>query len=218
VSEQLLLVAPCSHEAAKYAVEHWHYSGTLPVPPRVTLGVWERGRYIGAVVYSRGTAPAIGTPWGLTQSECCELTRVALTEHEQPVTAVVAASLRWLHEHNPGLRLVVSFADPYESHHGGIYQAGNWVYTGQSAPTQMYVERATGKRWHSRQVSSSGVRTQFGEARRVVTHAECDVIKLPGKHRYLYPLDKAMRRQLQRMGVAQPYPAPSEPALQSQGG
>jgi hypothetical protein len=201
-----LLVAPCTHAAAEYAVKHWHYSASLPVPPRVTLGVWEHERYIGAVIYSRGTAPAIGTPWGLTQAECCELTRVALDKHEATVSSIVAASMRWLKEHNPGLRLVISFADPAESHHGGIYQAGNWIYTGQSAPTQMYVERATGKRWHSRQVSANGVRTQFGTARRVVSHAECDPIKLPGKHRYVYPLDRAMRRQLTRMGVHSAYP------------
>ena len=34
----------------------------LPVPPHVKFGVWEHGKFIGVVIYSRGTAPHIGAP------------------------------------------------------------------------------------------------------------------------------------------------------------
>jgi len=37
----------CSHAAAKYAVEHWHYSKTMPVSKRVNIGVWEGEKFIG---------------------------------------------------------------------------------------------------------------------------------------------------------------------------
>jgi hypothetical protein len=31
----------CSYEAAKYAVEHWHYSKTMPAGKTVKIGAWE---------------------------------------------------------------------------------------------------------------------------------------------------------------------------------
>ena len=44
----------CSHEAAKYAVEHWHYSGRIPPSKLAKVGVWEDGQFIGAIVYGVG--------------------------------------------------------------------------------------------------------------------------------------------------------------------
>jgi hypothetical protein len=53
-------------------------------------------------------------------------------------------------------------------------------------------------------VSKTGVKIQYGRARRVPKLSDCEKIELPGKHRYLYPLDKRMRRQL--TPLAKPYP------------
>jgi len=38
----------CSYQAAKYAVENWHYSKCMPVGKLVKIGVWEDKKYIGA--------------------------------------------------------------------------------------------------------------------------------------------------------------------------
>ena len=37
----------CSYEAAKYAVEHWHYSKRMPKSKLAKIGVWEDGEFIG---------------------------------------------------------------------------------------------------------------------------------------------------------------------------
>src|SRR6185312_4060305 len=84
----------CSHAAAKYAVEHWHYSRSLPTPPLVKIGAWEDGAYIGAVIYGRGGNNHLGAPYGLGVTELCELTRIALTAHRTPVSRIAALSLR----------------------------------------------------------------------------------------------------------------------------
>ena len=47
----------CSYEAAKYAVEHWHYSHSLPIGKLVKIGVWEDDQFIGAVVFGYGANP-----------------------------------------------------------------------------------------------------------------------------------------------------------------
>ena len=67
----------CSHAAAKYAVQHWHYSQSLPTPPLVRIGVWEDERFIGCVLFSRGANNNIGKTYGLGSTEVAELTRIA---------------------------------------------------------------------------------------------------------------------------------------------
>ena len=119
----------CSHKASKYAVERWHYSKTLPVPPLVKIGVWENSKFIGVVIFSRGASCNLLKPYGLKQTEGCELTRVALNRHKTPVTRIIKIAVLFLKKSSKNLRLIVSFADPKYGHHGGIYQGGNWIYS-----------------------------------------------------------------------------------------
>jgi hypothetical protein len=193
----------CSHEAAKYAVEHWHYSKTLPTPPLVRVGVWEASRFIGVVLFGRGANNNIGKPYKLEATEVCELVRVALDKHEAPVSRIVAIAVRMI-RNKQALRLCVSYADPSEGHHGGIYQAGNWIYAGKTTPDRFYVTHS-GKRVHSRMVCESGFKSVYGARRRVLTPQECRSKHVTaGKHRYLMPLDAEMRDKVALL--AKPYP------------
>jgi len=203
-SKPTLKVDWCTHEAAKYAVENWHYSKRLPMLPLVKIGAWEDGKYIGCVLFSRGANQNIGSPYGLTQTECCELVRVALREHQTPVTRVVAIALRFLRKNAPGIRLVVSYADPSEGHHGGIYQGGSWTYVGRSGESTQYLHEG---RWkHSREVTYGA----FGQGKRKSdpsgAHKWRDLPsrKMPGKHTYLMPLDSDMRDRI--TPLSKPYP------------
>lgn len=191
-----------SHEAAKFSVENWHYSKTLPVPPLVKIGVWEDSVFIGCLIFSRGANPDLLKPYGLKQTEGCELTRVALNNHKTPVSKIMAIAIKMLKKQSSKLRLLVSFADASKGHHGGIYQATNWIYCGTSSPSVEYWK--DGKRWHPRQLSETGFKTQFGVKRKVPKPSECKKIKVPGKHRYLMPLDDEMREKLK--SLAKPYP------------
>lgn len=190
-----------THEAAKYAVEHWHYSRVLPAGKTVRVGVWEDGKYIGVVIFSRGAVSQLGTQWGFNQTECCELTRVALNKHQTPVSQIVAHALRYLKETNPDMRLVVSFADTAQGHHGGIYQAGNWIYSGSTGATTEFI--VFGKQMHLRSIHAKGWKQTIGWVRE---HVDPNAVwvKTPGKHRYLMPLDKQARRRI--MKYAQPFP------------
>lgn len=193
----------CSHEAARYACERWHYSRVMPAGKMVRVGVWEDSAFIGCVLFSRGANNHLGSPYRLEQTAICELTRVALTAHVTPVSRILSISVRFLRTHCPGIRLLVSFADPYRGHHGGIYQAGNWLYLGQSSEKDDYVDR-TGKRWHSRQVSESGYVKQFGSMSKGARKDQVTAVRVPGKHRYLLPFDPALRAVLDPL--RQPYP------------
>ena len=188
----------CTHEAARHAVEHWHYSKRMPMPPFVMVGAWESGAFIGCILFSRGANANLGAPYGLTMTECAELVRVALTKHAAPVTRIVAIALKFLRNNSPGLRLLVSYADPSEGHHGGIYQGGGWVYSGRSSDSKQYKHEG---RWkHSREVTSGA----FGGSRAVANYQSLPTRVAPGKHRYLMPLDDEMRARV--APLAKPYP------------
>jgi hypothetical protein len=215
----------CSHAAAKYAVEHWHYSKCLPHQKLVKLGVWENALFVGALIFGDGANQNIMTPYGLTYNEGCELVRIALTRHTTPVSRIIRVALHLLYNFLPRLRLVVSFADPAHGHVGAIYQASNWLYTGKTSASDEYIVH--GKRFQGRALRSTrsthGLRAIPAKnvvewAQKVLDPQAC-VVKGTSKHRYLYPLDAAMRAQI--LPLAKPYPkravstAASAPVLQA---
>ena len=181
----------CSHKAAKYAVEHWHYSKSLPSGKVVKFGVWENDKFIGAVLFSWGANRNIGKPYNVTQMEVCELTRVALDMHSSTVSQIVSISMRNLKKQSPGVRLIVSYADPEQSHVGIVYQAMNWFYDGKSKPQAAVI--VGGKVMHKKTAQG-----RYGTIKGLVSSG------VTFKHKYLYPLDKAMRRQIEPL--AKPYP------------
>lgn len=200
-----LLVAPCDHKAAKHAVTNWHYSKTMPVGKVVMYGAWEDDKFIGCVLFAWGSNPKLGRQFNLQMTECVELVRVALREHTSPVTQIVAKAIQLLRLSNPGLRLLVSFADPFRNHHGGIYQAGNWIYLGSTKPAK-FPMMPDGTILHRR--AFTGQQFGGGNKSRASIPKQAKTIIMPGKHRYVYPLDKQMRRKLEKQ--AQQYPPADE--------
>jgi len=200
----------CSYKAAKYACEHWHYSGCVPNQKTVKVGVWEDSKFIGCVLYGDGANGGMFKPYGLISTQGCELVRVALTDHRTPVSKIVAVSLKFLSQHCPGILLVASFADPEQGHNGGIYQAGNWLYAGMTDPADEYI--VNGRRMHGRALRSTRSTHRFKNtsARNIEEWArkvlDPNIKKIQGssKHRYLYPLTKEMRAKIEPL--AKPYP------------
>lgn len=196
----------CTYQAAKYAVEHWHYSRSLPASKKVKIGVWEDGEFVGVVIYAWGANQHQGKAFGLDMSQTVELCRVALGKHETPVSRIVAISLKMLKRQCPGLRLVVSYADVDQNHHGGIYAAGNWVYLGMTEAnggTPKY--RIHGRVVHGRSVHSAyGKGSQNVQWLREHVDPNAEAVYTKGKHKYLFPLDEAMRKQI--AALAKPYP------------
>lgn len=183
-----------THEAAKYACERWHYSGCIPKSKLAKFGVWEKGEFKGAIIYGVGATSALVKAYGLAPSQGCELVRIALKSHNAPVSRIIAISLKMLKSSFPGLRLVVSFADPDQGHHGGVYQASGWVFSGNSQSSDEYIYK--GKRWQGR-----SFRNNYKGMER---HPDVQIVKGSSKHRYLMPLDNAMRDQI--APLARPYP------------
>jgi len=181
--------------AARFAVERWHYSRTLPTGKLVRIGVWEDDTFRGVVVFGSGSGMGLmrlSKRYGISNLECCELVRVALRSHKTPVSRIVAIAIKMLRVACPGIRLILSFADPSRGHHGGIYQAGNWVYTGLGFGTKVYRTKS-GKEVLSRTVTGSGFAKIYGgKVARVYKIADVTYLGERPKHRYLFPIDRSL--------------------------
>lgn len=178
----------------------------MPHSKLVKIGVWENDRFIGVVIFGSGARDYSKT-YGLKWFEICELVRVALREHQSPVTQIMSIALRMLKKQSPKLRLVISFADRQKDHVGKIYQAGNWIYTGASTPAIEYIFR--GRRWHGRALRSSLNRLNIqveGNTLKKAKSLDPTAREVWGssKFRYLMPLDDEMRDQI--TVLKKPYP------------
>lgn len=182
----------CSYDAAKYAVKHWHYSEKMPAGKLVRFGVWEDSEFKGVVIFGQSAAPQRGQPYGMKPLDVCELLRVALKEHESEVTKIIKVAISKLIKFCPKIKLIVSYADPEQGHHGGIYQGGNWVFVGMSQP------KWTINGIHNRAFDGSltKAKKRFGDNVKIERHLE--------KYKYLYPISKEYRKQL--MNISKPYP------------
>lgn len=205
-----LYLEECSYQAAKYAVEHWHYSGNMVHSSIASFGVWESGRFIGTIVYGVSANQHLFKKFAIEDLDGCELMRVAFQSHALPVSQSIAVSLKLLKRMHPRLRLVGSFADTARSHLGGIYKAGNWFYLGTTSPSDEYV--VGGRQYHGKglravrktsAISSDGFKNVM-EWAAFAFQTEVKVIAGSVKHRYFYPLDPAMRAQISPL--RKPYP------------
>ena len=203
ISKTELKIDWATHEAAKYACLNWHYSKCLPVGKLVKIGAWENNKFIGVVIFGRGANKSLGEPYKLDQTECCELVRIALTNHKTPVSRIISIAFKLLKNIHKQLKLVISFADSEQNHHGGIYQATNWVYVGKTNSADEYLYK--GKRWHGR-----AFRKSFGSHLNYINKG-LEIVQGSQKHRYLMPLDDNMRKQVQQL--AKPYPKRMKQAM-----
>lgn len=168
----------------------------MPVGKLVKCGVWEKGNYIGVIIYGMGANKDLLKPFDLTQSQGCELVRIALNRHENSVSRMISISLKMIKKFCPGIKLIVSFADKEQGHYGGIYQATNWIYTGVTNSADEYLYKS--KRWHGR-----AFRKSFGSHKKFIGKG-LKIVKGSQKHRYLMPLTEDLRKRI--LPMSKPYP------------
>lgn len=183
----------CSHEAAKFACEHWHYSRKIPVNKLAKIGVWENDAFIGTIIFGVGASAQAHKQFNVKPEEFCELVRVALNSHKSQVSRMITIAIKILKKEYNGLRVIVSFADSNENHQGGIYKAGGWIYTGNSQPVTEYYYNGD---W--RHVTDVYKRMSAEKVKELPSR------KKPFKYRYVMPLDNDMRKQIE--SLRKPYP------------
>ena len=211
-----MTITHASNKATKYACMNFHYAKAIPVGG-IHYNVFNSdNEWCGVIIYSFGANPRIGMPYGLKQGEICELTRVALNGKQESTSQAVSMTLKQLRKDAPLVRLVVSYADCDQNHIGTIYQATNWIYEGEK------VEKTVGgflihtgggvKKYHKKSIYSFII-TENGRKKhcpqtleyvRKYIDPKAEYFITNGKRKYLMPMDKKMRKQIQPL--AKPYP------------
>jgi len=199
---QSLTVKPITHRPAKDLLVRNHYLHTMPGGTKLAFGVFSSRRLMGAVTLGVGPFNAHRLVSGATHDDCIALTRLWLDDSlpKNSESRVLAVVLRSLARHTR-MKFVVTYADPTAGHLGIIYQAGGWHYTGVSGPSVLY-DLGDGVGRHSRTFGHSLGTRSLHYLRRHGT--QVSPIERPGKHRYVYFLDKSWSDKLNV--PVRPYP------------
>jgi len=179
----------CDHKTAKWSVEHWHYSGCMPSGKTVKIGVWENGLFIGCIIYALGANASLSKYNGL---KTAELARVALKQHETPVTKIISISIKMLRKLCPNLEQLISYADT-DRHEGIIYKAGNWKF---EAKVVAKWKKVNGVVMHPRSIYAKYGTHDINWLRKNIDPNAC-AVETKGKNRFIYDL-----RQKHKSNVA----------------
>ena len=172
-----------------------HYSGRKPVVSKA-FGLIEDGVLQAVITYGKPASPSVcvGICGKEYSGNVYELNRMCRSdEYRKPLSHFVSATLRML---KPLDWIVVSYSDTAMNHHGYVYQACNFLYTGTSAPhADKYVPEGSG---HNRHAESFDVRKDEFSVERSI------------KHRYVYFCTKSKRLKREWMNTLRypvlPYP------------
>ena len=191
---QSLRVQPVAFTIIKQLIERHHYLHSMPGGTMLSFGVFHRGRLYGGLTLGAGPAQAFRLVRDAAASDCLALTRLWLSD-ALPMNSesrIIAAVIRALRRYTR-VRFLVCYADPAVGHVGVIYQATGWLYTGLSDASPLY-DIGDGRLRHSRSFSHGfGTHsTRHFQRQGVDLHA----VPQQAKHRYLYPLDPAVRDRI----------------------
>jgi len=189
--------------AVSFSCKRYHYAKAVPIA-QVSYSVFnDLDEFCGVVVYGPGATPNLSSPYNKWHGQVLELVRMALNGKQHTTSMVLGASLKALKKDAPLVDLVVSYADSDQSHLGVIYQATNWIYTGLFNAGTRGAFMINGKKTHNKTVHSKGVIQSLSEVRK---HLDPNATEFftKGKHKYLMPLNKKMRKKI--LPLSQPYP------------
>lgn len=198
-------ISKATTEGTRYACLNFHYAKAVPVCQYV-YNIWnDDDEWCGVIIYGGGANRYIATPYDKWQGQVIELERVALNGkqgHGKTSTAV-SMTLKALKKEAPWVDLIVSYADMDQQHMGVLYQATNWIYTGLTNANQRGAFIINGKKTHPKTVYSRGWKESvLWLKEHVDPNAEEFITK--GKHKYLYPMNKQMRKRIQILSVSYP--------------
>jgi hypothetical protein len=191
-------IVPATNEMISYACKNYHYSKSASVGRRMAFAIFEEEKFIGVIIYSTGATPNIGKPFKLEQGQVIELTRVALKDHKNYVSYYIAKTLKIIKHKSPRVKIIVSYADKdLQNHHGGIYQATNWIYLGVSEINN-YEYYFKDKWTHNKTIND------YGGKKKEFLLSNLPKRKCGHKHKYIYCIDKDLREKY--MLQSKPYP------------
>lgn len=116
---------------------------------------------------------------------------------------VLSYFVSWCLKLLPQPKCIVSYADFNNGHHGYIYQATNWIFTGKTNPRAKFID-VNGKDVHERTIWS-----RYGSEDKALASGEIKKSIQDGKYRYFKFLgDKEMLLKMKNHFKLRTYPYP----------
>jgi hypothetical protein len=206
-----------------YLCKEWflkkHYAKRLPMST-YCFQLIDIEKKITVGVCSFGETPSIQLNYSLSNNlfDVLELNRLVVNEglEKNVCSFFVSNCLKML----PNPLIVVSFADISKNHHGYIYQATNWIYTGLNAERFEWKSKSN-PNLHYRNIAQRFIGIDKKEI------ADLFKIKLSRKHRYVFFLGNKNQKKIMRKNLKYdiyPYPkgenirydASYQPSIQTQ--
>ena len=168
VSEMKGKIESLNYESAVKFLLPRHYSGRIPSISQA-FGWFIDDKLVAVCSFGKPASPTLcngicGNEYASSVYELNRLCRV--DELELPLSSFVAGCLRRLRNKN---WIIVSYSDTDMNHNGYIYQATNFLYTGQTKPR---TDKYTSGNKHSRHYNDE----EQGTLRKIRS----------AKHRYIY--------------------------------
>ena len=219
VDKSRVSIRPIDKRIARDMIEKNHYSGRLS-SCRYPLGLFyeedsqhqffdKNEKLIGVACYGfpvgRRVVGSIFSEEVIQNKNILELTRLFIHDGygKNIESLAISLSFKWMKEFAQNIKVLISYADPEQSHDGAIYQATNWIYQGcgdfQLAPTYSLRVNEDDDWMHSRSVYS-----KYGSAApenlKKAIGRDFWLKKEASKHRYIYFLgNKRENRHFKKM-------------------
>ena len=197
-------ISKATPEGIRYSCINYHYAKAVPTVKQ-GFNVWnDNNEWCGVILYGTGANMNIASPYDKWQGQVLELVRVALNgkQGHGNTSMAVAMTLKAMKKMFPWVDLIVSYADADQEHIGTLYQATNWIYTGLMNEGGRGAFIIHGKKMHPKTVYSKGWKESVLWLRENVDPEATEFIT-KGKHKYLYPMTKEMRKRIQVL--SEPY-------------
>ena len=193
-----LRVAPVSAKEAEPWLLARHYAKRM-CPISFAFGAYRDTVLVGVVTYGTPASPHLcrgicGEEWS---DKVLELNRLCCENTSNVASMLVGRSLRQL----PEPSIVVSYADTAQGHVGYIYQATNFIYTGQTDS-----DRKTPR---GDRVAGIGHSRHDGRMADGTVDKSLGIVRRLPKHRYVFPCGTAKQRAQIRAALRysiEPYP------------
>ena len=179
---------------------HKHYAKRIP-PISYAFGLFDEFNILqGVVTYGTPVSSTLRNLWK-NKYKLIELNRLVVNEglEKNALSFFVAQSFQLL----PKPHVLVSYADTSKNHHGYIYQATNWIYTGLSIPFKDIAVKGLENQHHStiedlvrgKENRIEALKKMFGDRLYYMERAQ--------KHRYFYFIGN--KREIKDMQKMMPY-------------
>jgi len=222
-----LSVRPISKSVAKDIVVNNHYSG-IWTKVSYALGLYVQDdshqffestdKLIGVATYGDPIGRHSGQSISplLERTEVLELTRLFVFDGYgcNIESWFVGQTFKWLRENASHIKALISYSDPKVGHLGTIYQSTNWIYQGNKIrynDSWSFRWEEDGD-WHHSRTSYVKFGTNDPKKIQELTTTPFWIKKEPRKHRYVYVLDKSIKKRILRSlkHPSLPYPKKDE--------